>query len=71
VSDNLELPPEAQEFLDDLGNIAFVGFDSEAADEADETAYAEIVEYIRVGVMLLHQASGAGGSWDPRSFRVH
>jgi hypothetical protein len=66
-----DLPPEAQEFLDDLGKIAFVGFDSDAADEADETAYAEIVEYIRVGVMLIHQASRAGGPWDSQSFRAH
>jgi uncharacterized protein YgfB (UPF0149 family) len=48
------LPAEAQEFLRDLGDIARVGFDTEEAEDRDEVAYMEIVEYIRVGVLLLH-----------------
>jgi len=48
------LPTEAQEFLRDLSDIARVGFDTDEAEDEDEAAYMEIVEYIRVGVLLLH-----------------
>ena len=45
--------PDVQEFILDLSHIAQVKFDG--AGEENETAYTEIVEYIRVGVMLLKQ----------------
>ena len=45
--------PDVQEFILDLSRIAQVKFDD--ASEENESAYAEIVEYIRVGVMLLKQ----------------
>ncbi|MDX1655261.1 MAG: UPF0149 family protein [Candidatus Competibacteraceae bacterium] len=47
------LSPEGEEFLRDLSEISRVGFDADSTDEADETAYAEIVEYVRVGVVLM------------------
>ena len=47
------LSPEGEEFLRDLTEISRVGFDADSTDEADETAYAEIVEYVRVGVVLM------------------
>lgn len=50
-----KLSAESQEFLRDAAEIAQVGFDTDEASEADETAYAEVVEYLRVGLLLIHQ----------------
>ena len=47
------LSPESQEFLHDATGIAQAGFDRAEATDADETAYTEVVEYLRVGLLLL------------------
>lgn len=49
------LSGDGGEVVGDLGRIAATEFDSGDSDADDEEAYAEMVEYIRVGVMLLHQ----------------
>jgi yecA family protein len=49
------LSAEAEEFLNDLLQIAQVGFDTQNAVEEDECAYTEIVEYVRIGVLLMEQ----------------
>jgi uncharacterized protein len=49
------LPDEAGEVLRDMGQIAQAGFEGDAEAEEDETAYTEIVEYVRVGVQLLYE----------------
>ena len=46
---------EAGEVLRDLGEIALAGFDAEEESEENENAYAEIVEYLRVGVQLVYE----------------
>lgn len=51
-----ELGDEVCEFLDDVSQIARVGFDHAAGDEDHEEAYSEIVEYLRIGVLLVHQS---------------
>lgn len=48
------LSEESQEFLRDATEIAQAGFDTDETGEADETAYAEVVEYLRVGLLLIH-----------------
>ena len=45
---------DANEVLTDLARIASTRFDEESGGEEDEEAYTEVVEYVRVGVMLLH-----------------
>lgn len=52
------LDTELREFIHDVNQIARIGGDTEyhEGDEGDEEAYTEIVEYIRVGVLLLHQS---------------
>lgn len=59
------LLPEVREFLEDLADIARVGFDTTHAAEEDEAAYMEIVEYVRIGVLLVSAAlkSPPDGSW--------
>ena len=49
------MPPDAAEVLGDLARIAQVGFDAEDNDESDEEAYAEIIEYVRMGVLVVLQ----------------
>ncbi len=48
-----ELSADANDILRDFGTIAASGFEYADAEE-DETALTEVVEFIRVGVMLLH-----------------
>ncbi|MFZ1643388.1 MAG: UPF0149 family protein [Candidatus Contendobacter sp.] len=47
------LSEESREFLRDATEIAQVGFETDEASEADETAYAEVVEYLRVGLLMI------------------
>jgi uncharacterized protein len=47
------LSPDATEVLADLGRIASSQFDYDDAEE-DESALAEVLEFVRVGVLLLH-----------------
>jgi hypothetical protein len=47
------LSPDANEVLSDIGRIAASRFDYDDAEE-DETALNEVLEFVRVGVLLLH-----------------
>lgn len=50
-----ELAEEAGEVLRDLGEIAKAGFEGGEPSDQDEADYAEVVEYVRVGVQLLFE----------------
>jgi uncharacterized protein YgfB (UPF0149 family) len=47
------LSPDASEVLADLGRIAASHFDYDDEEE-DESALSEVLEFVRVGVLLLH-----------------
>lgn len=47
------LPTQVAEIVRDLGAITNVGVDPAESDEQNEQAYAELVEFVRVGVQLL------------------
>jgi hypothetical protein len=53
VTARQELSADANEILRDLGTIAASHFEYADAEE-DENALAEVIEFIRVGVLLLH-----------------
>ena len=53
VEQHGRLSEESREFLRDATAIAQVGFETEEGSEADETAYAEVVEYLRVGLLMI------------------
>lgn len=57
VSDRLS--SEAQEVLSDLADVTRLAIDAVEGD-AQEADYAEIVEYLRVGVMLIFEELRAG-----------
>jgi uncharacterized protein len=49
-----DLRGQVNEILRDLSHIAAAAVDVGAAGEEEEEAYAEVVEYLRVGVQLIH-----------------
>jgi uncharacterized protein YgfB (UPF0149 family) len=49
-----DLNGQVNEVLRDLSHIAAASVDVGAAGEDEEEAYAEVVEYLRVGVQLVH-----------------
>ena len=50
-----QLPDEVGELLDDLAQIARVDFDLDEPSEEEQIAFEEVVEYIRVGTLLIHE----------------
>jgi uncharacterized protein len=54
VPDVSRLPGEAAEVLRDMTEITHVDVDPQDSDESNEEAYAELVEFVRVGVQLLY-----------------
>jgi uncharacterized protein YgfB (UPF0149 family) len=48
-----DLPEQIGEAVRDLTAITQVGVDANESEEANEQAYAELVEFVRVGVQLL------------------
>ena len=49
------LDGEIREFLDDLVQITRAAPDEESDPEANEAAFMEVVEYVRVGVQLIYE----------------
>jgi uncharacterized protein YgfB (UPF0149 family) len=49
------LPADVAEVVRDLSSIVQVGVDETEDDETNESAYAELVEFVRVGVQLLFE----------------
>jgi yecA family protein len=55
LEDYSVLPDEVREIVEDIVEISQAATDS-GAGESDETAYAELIEYLRVGVILVFEA---------------
>ena len=55
IPDASELPGEVGEVVRDFIEISRASVDGEADDESNENAYAELVEFVRVGVQLLFE----------------
>lgn len=53
TSDPGEVSTEAREIIEDFTEITHVGVDAGDDTEENETAFAEVVEFVRVGVQLL------------------
>lgn len=49
-----KLSADVQEILKDLTHIGRATVDTDSLDEEGESAYAELVEYLRAGVQLIH-----------------
>jgi hypothetical protein len=55
LSERSQLPEPVAELLDDLGQIARVEFELDEPDEEEQAAFTELVEYVRVGVLLANE----------------
>jgi uncharacterized protein YgfB (UPF0149 family) len=55
IQDISKLPGEVGEVVRDFDDITRVGVDSGDSDEQNESAYAELVEFVRVGVQLVFE----------------
>jgi uncharacterized protein YgfB (UPF0149 family) len=55
AADPEHLPGDAGEVVRDIGEITRAGVDGTDAAEANETALAELVEFVRVGVQLVYE----------------
>lgn len=67
------LSADAEEIMRDFGAIASSQFDYDADEEKDEMALTEVVEFVRVGVLLLHRELEGGQRTTPAppSPRLH
>ncbi|HWS02338.1 MAG TPA: UPF0149 family protein [Gammaproteobacteria bacterium] len=54
VTQDTQLPEDAAELIRDFTDIAAAGFEVDASDEEDEVAFTDVVEYVRVGVLLIN-----------------
>jgi yecA family protein len=55
IRDDYPLPDDSAEIIKDFYDISHAGFSSEGTEDADEAAYQEIVEYVRMCVLLVHE----------------
>ena len=55
AADPQRLPGELGEVVRDLSEITLAGVDHEESAEANEAAFAELVEFVRIGVQLLFE----------------
>jgi uncharacterized protein YgfB (UPF0149 family) len=58
VQDESGLPGDIGEIVRDLTEITHVAVDTEQTPESNESAYAELVEFVRVGVQLVFDELG-------------
>jgi uncharacterized protein len=55
IHDAARLPGDLGEIVRDLTEITHAGADASSTPESDESAYAELVEFVRVGVQLIFE----------------
>jgi hypothetical protein len=58
VQDEAGLPGDIGEIVRDLTEITHVAVDADQSAESNESAYAELVEFVRVGVQLVFDELG-------------
>lgn len=68
AADARSLSSDCAEILNDFGTIAASRFEY-ADSEEDESALAEVIEFIRVGVLLLHSELASRGA--PKQATLH
>jgi len=59
ITDARRLPGEAGEIVRDFAEITRAGVDTNESEETNEAAYAELVEFVRVGAQLLFEELAA------------
>jgi len=64
-------PGEVTEAINDLVEIAKMNYENVVATEEDEAAYAELVEYVRMAVIMIYQQLGNGDVAPPENVSSH
>ena len=54
IAQDTPLPDDVAELVRDFTEISRVGFDVDDDDEGDEVAFSDVVEYVRMGVLLIN-----------------
>lgn len=54
ICQDTPLPEDVGELIRDFTEISRAGFEVDEGDEDDEVAYSDVVEYVRVGVLLIN-----------------
>ncbi|MDH5300617.1 MAG: UPF0149 family protein [Gammaproteobacteria bacterium] len=54
IKDLDNLPKDAREVLQDILHISKADFDDNEDEDAGESAYAEVVEYVRIGALVVY-----------------
>ena len=62
IRDPRGLPGDAGEIVRDIVEISHAGVDAGDGEESNESSYAELVEFVRVGVQLLFEELAAARS---------
>ena len=62
LTDIKSLPTDASEILQDMSDISKAGYTPENDDEENEVAFAEIVEYIRIGIYVIFNTFNTDGT---------
>jgi len=62
LTDINKLPVDASEILQDMTDISKAGYSPDDDEEENEIAFAEIIEYIRVGVYVVYNTFNADDS---------
>ena len=62
IRDPRALPGDAGEIVRDMVEISHAGVDAGDGEESNESSYAELVEFVRVGVQLLFEELAAARS---------
>ncbi|MBN1378859.1 MAG: UPF0149 family protein [Gammaproteobacteria bacterium] len=55
LNSEVDIAPDVSEFIADLTEISRAGIEDNSADEDNEFHYHELVEYVRVGVLLINE----------------
>ena len=70
LTDINNLPQEASEILQDMMDISKAGFNPDEDDDENETAFAEIVEYLKIGAYVIYNTFNNSGH-TTNSLTVH
>lgn len=70
IKDFDKLPTEASEFCQDLVEISRAGLENMELGEEDEGAFEELVEYLRVGTLLMYEMLNPSSPASP-SGQIH
>jgi len=70
LSDIKSLPVDASEILQDMSDISKVGYNQDEDEDSNEAAFAEILEYVRIGVYVVYNTFNSDDA-APDSITVH